>query len=153
MNSQLNFISIWAKITNGKQGFVVTMFAGTYYLSISADDETTVNLPANSLKVKKLNDNLCITNGMWLWLNPDCAIDGDSESGHYDAGLSFGSPASAYMNNSSNSYETLPTGTISPAINPIVPSVTTVANKLHTVGEYFYCPTFYKAYIFNRGLL
>ena len=153
VNSSKNSICINAIIKNGKQGFAVTMYPGTYYLSISVNGSTAVNLPANSLKVVKLNNNLCITNGMWTWLNPIDAIDDQASSEHYTAGLSFGSPAANYMNNENNSYETLPTGTISPAINPIVPSVSTVTNKLHTVGEYFYCPTFYKAYIFNKGLL
>lgn len=109
VNSSKNSICSYAIIKNGKQGFAVTMYPGTYYLGISVNRSTAVNLPANSLKVVKLNNNLCITNGMWQWLNPTNAAADEVSDEHYTVGLSFGSPATAYMNNSSNSYEALPT--------------------------------------------
>ncbi len=152
LNSTQSNICTSATITNGKQGFAVTMYAGTYYIQVSVNGSTAVNLPASSLKVVKLNDNLCINNGMWLWLNPLYAIDVDTSSEHYVAGLSFGSPASDYMS-TGNSYEILPTGTsLDPAMNPLVPSTTIVTNKLHNLKEYFYCPTTYQVYIFHYNL-
>ena len=80
-----------------RTGMVVTMYPGNYQIMLTPNSAGEINVTPDNLRVVKLNKNLCLSNSMWYWLNPSYAIDDDNDSGHYIAGLSFGSPASEYL--------------------------------------------------------
>lgn len=152
-DSSGQYISEQGSAAYKRAGAVVTMYPGNYRIMLTPNSAGEINVTPDNLRVVKLNKNLCLSNSMWYWLNPSYALDDDNSSEHYIVGLSFGSPASEYLVKSyQNSYETLPTGTMD-SLNPLAPSSTTVANRLHTIGEYLYCPTIYKVFFFDKGLL